>query len=66
VEALVASSDLKGNPMTNRKSTRAAPKPKNKASKADQLKSLLAKPDGMTAEGWCQTNSNQSPFFADH
>jgi hypothetical protein len=36
--------------MTNRKSTRAAPKPKNKASKADQLKSLLAKPDGMTAE----------------
>ena len=36
--------------MTNRKSTRATPKPKTKTSKTDQLKSLLAKPDGMTVE----------------
>jgi len=36
--------------MTNRKSNRATPKPNTKASKTDQLKSLLGKPDGMTAE----------------
>lgn len=36
--------------MTNRKSNRATPKPKAKTSKTDQLKSLLAKPDGMTVE----------------
>lgn len=34
--------------MTNRKSNRAAAKPKTRASKSGQLKSLLAKPDGMT------------------
>lgn len=37
--------------MTNRKSPRATPKPKTKTSKTDQLKSFLAKPDGMTVEG---------------
>ena len=36
--------------MTNRKSTRPAAKPKSTTSKTDQLKSLLAKPDGMTVE----------------
>ena len=36
--------------MTNRKSTRAVQRTKAKASKADQLKSLLTKPDGMTVE----------------
>jgi predicted ArsR family transcriptional regulator len=50
VGALIASVDLKGTPMTNRKSTRTAAKPKTKASKTDQLKSLLAKPYGMTVE----------------
>ncbi|WP_155839404.1 DUF3489 domain-containing protein [Hyphomonas chukchiensis] len=50
MEALIASSDLKGIPMTNRKSTRAVQRTKAKASKADQLKSLLTKPDGMTVE----------------
>ena len=51
--------------MTNRKSARAAQKPKTKASKTDQLKSLLAKPDGMTAEslstklGW-QTHTTRA------
>ena len=51
--------------MTKRKSNRATPKPKNKASKSDQLKSLLAKPDGMTAEalstklGW-QTHTTRA------
>nr|WP_321510245.1 DUF3489 domain-containing protein [uncultured Hyphomonas sp.] len=44
---------------------RATPKPKNKPSKSDQLKSLLAKPDGMTAEalsmklGW-QTHTTRA------
>jgi predicted ArsR family transcriptional regulator len=65
VEALIAPVDPKGNPMTNRKSTRAAAKPKTRASKFDQLKSLLAKPDGMTAEalstklGW-QTHTTRA------
>jgi predicted ArsR family transcriptional regulator len=65
VEALTASPDLKGNPMTSRKSTRAAQKPKAKASKTDQLKSLLAKPEGMTIEalstklGW-QTHTTRA------
>ena len=36
--------------MTNRKSTRAVQRAKAKVSKADQLKSLLTKPDGMTVE----------------
>ncbi|WP_081811412.1 DUF3489 domain-containing protein [Hyphomonas beringensis] len=51
--------------MTKRKSNRAKPKPKNKPSKSDQLKSLLAKPDGMTAEalstklGW-QTHTTRA------
>ena len=51
--------------MTNRKSNRAAPKPKNRASKTDQLKSLLAKPEGMTIEtlstklGW-QTHTTRA------
>ena len=36
--------------MTNRKSNRATPKPNAKTSKTDQLKSLLAKLDGMTVE----------------
>lgn len=51
--------------MTNRKSTRAAPKPNAKASKTDQLKNLLAKPEGMTIEalstrlGW-QTHTTRA------
>lgn len=51
--------------MTNRKSNRATPKPKTKTSKTDQLKSLLAKPEGMTAEtlstklGW-QTHTTRA------
>lgn len=51
--------------MTNRKSNHATPNPKNKASKTDQLKSLLAKPEGMTAEtlsmklGW-QTHTTRA------
>nr|WP_321440522.1 DUF3489 domain-containing protein [uncultured Hyphomonas sp.] len=51
--------------MTKRKSNRATPKPKTKASKTDQLKSLLAKSDGMTAEalstklGW-QTHTTRA------
>ena len=36
--------------MTNRNSNHATPKPKAKTSKTDQLKSLLAKPEGMTIE----------------
>lgn len=36
--------------MTNRKSTRTVQRTKAEASKADRLKSLLAKPDGMTVE----------------
>ncbi|MEZ6012132.1 MAG: DUF3489 domain-containing protein [Hyphomonas sp.] len=34
--------------MTKRKSIRTVAKPKTKTTKADQLKSLLVKPDGMT------------------
>lgn len=51
--------------MTNRNSNRATPKPKAKTSKTDQLKSLLAKPDGMTVEalatklGW-QTHTTRA------
>lgn len=51
--------------MTDRKSSRAAATPKTKASKTDQLKSLLAKSDGMTAEalstklGW-QTHTTRA------
>jgi len=36
--------------MTNRKSTRATLTPKTKASKAEQIKGLLAKPNGITVE----------------
>jgi predicted transcriptional regulator len=50
VEALIASLDPKGNPMTNRKSNRATPKAKAKTSKIDLLKNLLTKLDGMTVE----------------
>ncbi|RAN39962.1 DUF3489 domain-containing protein [Hyphomonas sp. GM-8P] len=51
--------------MTNRKSNPAAPKPKAKVSKSDQVKSLLAKPEGMTIEvlskklGW-QTHTTRA------
>lgn len=51
--------------MTNRKSNRVIPKPKAKTSKSDQLKILLAQPDGMTVEalstklGW-QTHTTRA------
>lgn len=51
--------------MTNRKSTRATQRPNTKASKTDQLKSLLANPEGMTIEalstklGW-QTHTTRA------
>jgi len=51
--------------MSNRKSNRATSKPKARISKSDQLKSLLAKPDGMTVEalstklGW-QTHTTRA------